>query len=172
MKASLPPRQGLRHHHPLELPPDDAVLEDGCLPGRRQHSGDQACPGGCGHGPGPTGLEHMGGGRPQAPSTPTCPTTPHGQGGEGSAGDGSLRGPTLRADLVCLGLGAGSGWPDRVQPLSEHPHLFHISPPVDPRTQALGSEPGASTVKAGASNPKHLGEVPMCPPPGLLREAT
>ena len=68
------------------------------------------------------------------------------------------------------GLGQ-AGW-TRVQPLDEHPHLFHINPPVDPRTQALGSEPGASTVKAGASNPKHPGEVPMCPPPGLLREAT
>lgn len=37
--------QGLWHHHPLELSPDDAVLEDSCLPGCREHSGDQASSG-------------------------------------------------------------------------------------------------------------------------------
>lgn len=78
MEASLPPRQGLRHHHPLELPPDDAVLEDGCLPGRGQHGGGQACPGRCGRSPGPAGLEGagatwQGGGGPQAPPTPHPP---------------------------------------------------------------------------------------------------
>lgn len=41
-------RQGLWHCHPLELPPDDAVLEDGRLPGCWKHSGDQARPGACG----------------------------------------------------------------------------------------------------------------------------
>lgn len=81
MKTGLLPRQGLRHHHPLELSPDDAVLEDGRLPGCRQHSGDQACPGRCGRGPGPAGLEGVGAtwqgrGRPQAPSTPTLPHNP------------------------------------------------------------------------------------------------
>ena len=78
MKDSLPPRQGLRHHHPLELPPDDAVLEDGCLPGRGQHGGGQACPGRCGRSPGPAGLEGtgatwQGGGGLQAPPTPHPP---------------------------------------------------------------------------------------------------
>ena len=81
MKAGLLPRQGLRHHHPLELSPDDAVLEDGRLPGRGQHSGDQACPGRYWRGPGPEGLEGVGAnwqgrGRPQAPSTPTLPRNP------------------------------------------------------------------------------------------------
>ena len=44
--------QGLWYRHPLELPPDDALLEDGRLPGCWEHSGDQACPGGSGHVPG------------------------------------------------------------------------------------------------------------------------
>lgn len=49
-------RQGLWHCHPLELPPDDAFLEDGRLPGCWEHSGDQACPGGYGQG---LGLQRL-----------------------------------------------------------------------------------------------------------------
>nr|XP_058934120.1 cytosolic 10-formyltetrahydrofolate dehydrogenase isoform X1 [Kogia breviceps] len=37
--------RGLWHCHPLELPLDDAVLEDGRLPGCGEHGGHQACPG-------------------------------------------------------------------------------------------------------------------------------
>ena len=36
----------VRADHPLELPPYDALLEDGRVPGGGQHGGDQAVPGG------------------------------------------------------------------------------------------------------------------------------
>lgn len=34
--------QRLRHHHPLELPTDDAGLEERSMPGGGQHPGPQA----------------------------------------------------------------------------------------------------------------------------------
>lgn len=105
--------QGLWHHHPLELSPDDAVLEDSCLPGCREHSGDQACSGergltpdrACGpqRGPGTNSIREEGKGLSwphghwtKGPANASCSPWPCSQWAEAY-----VAGRTLQSRLFC-----------------------------------------------------------------------